>query len=125
MIPPKLPTTLPPALRRAQARPVGAAGVASEQRLAKRLGGRQTPASGAMAGAKGDVELPGVLLEAKSTTADSMSLKLDWLAKIAAEARAAGKQPALAVTFVTGDGRPRPNGSWIMVSEQAWRELGN
>ena len=115
--------TLPPAWRRAAARPVGAAGVKSEKRLAKRLGGRQTPGSGALEGAKGDVVLPDVLMEAKSTTNDSMSLKLDWLAKISGEASNQSKQPALSVTFVTGDGRPRKDGAWVMIPERVWKEL--
>lgn len=114
---------IPPVLRRAQARPVGAAGTAAEKRLAKRVGGRQTPASGAMVGAKGDVMLSSMLVEAKSSTRDSLGLKLDWLAKIAGEARNAGKTPALAVTFVTGDGRPRPNGAWVMLPESVFLEL--
>ncbi len=115
--------TLPPVLRRAAARAVGGAGPAAEKRLAKRLGGRQTPASGAMVGAKGDVMLPAMLMEAKSTVRDSLALKLDWLAKIAGEARAQGKVPALAVVFATGDGRPRPDGAWVLMPEAAFREL--
>lgn len=114
---------IPPVLRRQEARPVGSAGTVSEKRLAMRLGGRQTPASGAMEGAKGDVVLPDVLMEAKSTVNDSMSLKLDWLAKIAAEARTEGKRPALAVTFTTGDGRPRSDGAWVMVPEWVWKDM--
>jgi hypothetical protein len=114
---------IPPVMRRLAKRPVGASGVAAEKRLAKRVGGRLTPASGALSGAKGDVVLPAVLLEAKSTVNDSLSLKLDWLVKIAGEARAVGKDPALAVTFTTGDGRPRAGGSWVLISERRFREM--
>lgn len=101
---------------------IGGAGRASEARLARKLGGRRRPASGAMAGAKGDFELPGVLLEAKSSTGDSIALKRLWLAKIAAEARAEGKVPALAVSFTYEDGRPVPDGEWVCVPLWLWRE---
>ena len=115
--------TLPPFLRREGKHAVGAAGRASETRLARRLAGKQTPASGAMVGAKGDVVLPAFLVEGKSTTNASMSLQLDWLAKITTEARGVGKEPALAIQFTTGDGRPVKFGSWVMVPEALWKEI--
>jgi len=97
--------------------------MASEARLSVRLSGRQTPASGAIVGAKGDVVLPTFLLEAKSTTANSMVLKLDWLAKIHNEARSLSKEPALAVSFTTGDGKPVKNGAWVLMTEAMFKEL--
>lgn len=112
--------TLPPMLRD---EPIGATGRKSEKRLGQRLQAQSQPASGALAGAKGDLVLPGVLLEAKSTTMASIQIKLDWLAKIASEARWERKNAALAITFTTGDGRPRPDGSWVMVSEALFQKL--
>lgn len=94
---------------------IGEAGRKSEGRLAKKLQGRQRPASGAMVGAKGDIDLGAVLVEAKSTTADSMTIQLDWLAKITREARAEGKTPMLTVSFVDRAGRPRHFGDWVLV----------
>jgi len=90
---------LPYMLRRQQHR-IGKSGRNSEKRLTRDLEGRGRPASGAMAGAKGDIDLGSVLMEAKSTTQASMSVKLDWLLKIAREARSEGKSPALSVSFV-------------------------
>ncbi|MFI5102878.1 MAG: hypothetical protein ACHP9V_05855 [Terriglobales bacterium] len=103
--------------------PIGRTGRLSEKRLAKKLGGRQTPASGAMIGAKGDISFEKLLMEAKSTTNDSMSLKFEWLAKIAAEARNMGKTPALAVSFVTPTGHDWPDGDWVMVPMDVFKEL--
>jgi hypothetical protein len=111
-----------PYLRRAAQHTIGKAGRASEKKLAKSLGGRQTPASGAMQGAKGDIEFTRVLMEAKSTTAASVSIMLDWLAKITAEARGKNKTPALAVSFVLPNGDARPNGEWVLVPKYVWEE---
>lgn len=94
---------------------IGRSGRRSEDRLAKKLQGRQRPASGAMVGAKGDIDLGTALVEAKSTTADSMTIQLDWLAKITREARAEGKTPVLTVSFVDRDGKPRAFGEWALV----------
>lgn len=58
-----------------------------ERHLAEDLGGRVQPASGALPGAKGDVRAMGVVrAEAKYTSKDSYSLKLQDLEKIIDEA---------------------------------------
>jgi len=98
-------------------------GTNSERLVAKRLGGRTRPASGALEGCKGDVELNTYLLEAKSTIHKSMSVKLDWLLKIEAEALAEQKMPALSVTFVDATGSPVRGGKWVLVRESEFREL--
>ena len=113
---------LPYVLRRNQHR-IGKAGRKSEKRVAKELGARERPASGAMPGAKGDMEVRRALLEAKSTTGNSISVSLDWLAKIAREARSDGKTPALTVSYVDDDGRPRPDGDWVLIPLYAFKEL--
>jgi hypothetical protein len=113
---------LPYVVRRNQHR-IGKSGRKSEKRVAKELGARERPASGAMAGAKGDMELKQALIEAKSTTGNSLSVSLDWLAKIAHEARSDGKTPALTVSYVDDDGRGRPDGSWVMIPLYAFKEL--
>jgi hypothetical protein len=94
---------------------IGDAGRLSEKRLAKALGLRQRPASGALQGAKGDMEAGQALIEAKSTVHSSIKLELAWLAKIAREARA-----ALTLSFTTGDGRPVPNGQWVCIPLHEW-----
>jgi hypothetical protein len=101
---------------------IGASGRKSERRLARQLGGRARPNSGATPGAKGDIELDRVLLEAKSSTGDRIGLDRRWLAKIAAEARAVGRIPALALSFTYGDGWPIPDGEWVCVPLWLWRE---
>lgn len=110
-----------PYLRR-MAKSIGKTGRVSEKRLTKSLGGRGRPASGAMAGAKGDIDLGGVLMEAKSTVNGSLGVKLDWLVKIAHEARSEHKVPALAVSFIRPDGKPVIDGEWVMVPRHVWEE---
>jgi hypothetical protein len=109
-----------PYLRRKAKHTIGQAGRASETRLAKELAGRARPASGAMEGAKGDIDLGDVLMEAKSTTGLSMALNRDWLLKIAHEARSEGKYPALAISFVRPDGKPLLDGEWVSVPRHVW-----
>lgn len=110
-----------PYLRRSQSR-IGETGRKAERKLAQRLGGRARPASGAMEGAKGDIEIDDFLMEAKSTVKDSVTLKFGWLSKIAHEARNMGKKPALAVTYTFPDGTPVRDGAWVLVPLRVWEE---
>ena len=103
--------------------PIGHAGRLSEARLAKNLGAKAQPAYGAMLGAKGDIDLGPVLLEAKSTISDSMSLQFVWLHKIADEARRAGKTPAVAISFVTQLGKSYMDGEWVMLPRDVFKEI--
>lgn len=112
-----------PFLRRKAAHAIGKAGRKSEQRLARDLGGRARPASGAMEGAKGDIDLGEVLMEAKSTTGASISVKHSWLAKIGKEARSEGKMPAVAVSYVNEDGSPVMDGEWVLVPMYKFKEM--
>ena len=113
---------IPYLLRRNQHK-IGKAGRKSEQRLVKSLGGRGRPASGAMEGAKGDIALGAVLLEAKSTTNESIALKHAWLVKIGKEARSEGKMPALAVSFIKADGIPVMDGEWVLIPMHKFKEI--
>lgn len=113
-----------PFLRRLKRRKIGDTGRKSEARTAKRTGGRVKPASGAMKGAKGDMTVADFLVESKSTVNNSMSLQLDWLAKISQEALSEGKYPALTVTFTDNGGKPRKYGKWVMVPEHLLESLG-
>lgn len=98
-----------------------------EKKAAKVLSARLRPASGAVVGAKGDMTIGKWLLEAKTTTDASLSLKLGWLVKIAEEAHASGKVPGLIVSFVLPTGRPRPSceSEWCMVPISVFKELTN
>lgn len=109
-------------LERAARSKIGSSGRKSEKRLAKEMGGRLRPASGAMAGVKGDIARGDVLLEAKSTTRDSLGVKYEWLAKISREAVAENKTPALAVSFVDTSGKAFPHGDWVMVPRRVFEE---
>lgn len=110
----------PPYLRRRQQHKIGKSGRSSEKRMSRILGGRSTPASGAMEGAKGDIDLDSVLMECKSTIRDSIQIKFSWLAKIAHEAQNVGKKPALSVSFTLPDGTAIRDGDWIMVPRRVW-----
>lgn len=111
-----------PYLARQRRHAIGKAGRMAEDRFAKKLKGRSRPASGAMLGAKGDIEVGKVLMEVKSTTNDSLGIRLEYLAKISHEARHEGKMPALAILFTRGDGTPHPQGDWVMIPRRVWEE---
>ena len=116
------PVTDLPYMTRKQQHRIGRAGRKSEKRLTKMLRGRETAASGAL-GDKGDIDLGPALVEAKSTTQESLGVKMAWLAKIAREARAVGKSPALAISFVNEDGSAAMDGEWIMIPLYKFQEL--
>ena len=91
-------------------------GAKSEARIAKYMRARLSPASGAMVGAKGDARTEDFLIECKSTVAETMKLDLGWLVKIATEARAKGLDPALTISFVTPEGKPRGDRELVPVA---------
>lgn len=95
----------------------------SEKKTAKRLDGKLTPASGALGSAKGDIVFKEILMESKATIKDSISIKLEWLAKISREATDVIKLPALSVTYVDKDGEPRKFGKWVMVPESMFKDI--
>ena len=64
---------------------------------------------------KGDLVGKDFLMESKSTLSNSMSVQKRWLDKIATEALAQNKSPALAISFVNGAGEPEDNGVWVAV----------
>ena len=102
---------------------IGATGRKSERKVARKLGAKLTPNSGAVAGAKGDMHLGDFLIEAKSTVNDSIGVKLDWLLKIADEALSSDRKPAIALTFTHAGGDPRVNGEWVAVPLHVWKEM--
>ena len=95
----------------------------SEKRTAGRLRASLKPASGAMEGAKGDMSTPEYTIEAKATQNLSMSVPLDWWLGVNQYAREQNREPALTLTFVTANGRPRKNGRLVIISEEHFREL--
>lgn len=111
-----------PFLARMERKKIGEHGRVSEKRMAKKLKADLTPASGA-GGTKGDMKRVGWRMEAKATIADSMSVKLEWLQKIAREASNVSQYPAISVSFVTENGHARPDGDWIMIPAHLFDEL--
>lgn len=69
--------------------------------MAAALGGRVQPGSGCLpvAGLKGDVSTDRLLIDDKTTLADSFSVKCEWLTKLRAEALRVGKLAAVRVSF--------------------------
>ena len=74
-----------------------------EKAVAKKLGGKTTPNSGATMFQPGDVQLENMLVECKTkmSHSDSISIKKDWLEKITQEAVFMGK-PYSALVFNFG-----------------------
>lgn len=97
----------------------------AEARMARTLGLRLQPNSGAMAGAKGDMRSANWLVEAKTTVNSTIPIDLGWLVKITGEALALGLRPAVALSFVLPSGRPRPNSEtdWVLVPACVFRDL--
>jgi hypothetical protein len=105
----------------------GYQGRKAEQSLAKRISGTLQPASGALEGAKGDMVVSGarvdILLENKSTTTASFSIRRDQLFKIYQEALEASKVPALSFQFVDPLGKSEKRERWVCIPEAAFQEL--
>jgi hypothetical protein len=98
-------------------------GQKAEKRAAKRLKGRLTPASGALVGAKADIVKRTFLIESKATKHESITVKLEWLDKIAKEALDTGRDPALIIQFVDAAGNPWRGSGWVLVPERVFAEI--
>lgn len=93
-----------------------------EKHIAKELGGKQTPNSGATAFIKGDVNLDDWLIEAKTKTSpsESMSIKKEWLEKNEEEAFAMQKEHcALCFSF----GELHNDKQYYIISEEEFKRL--
>jgi hypothetical protein len=91
------------------------------------MGARLHPNSGAKVGAKSDASLKAsnFRLEMKSTTNAMMALSLEWLAKISHEALTHHQRPAIVVSFVDMQGKPRMqyHAEWVVIPLEVFREL--
>jgi hypothetical protein len=96
-----------------------------ENKIAKDIGGKRQPGSGAMSHAKGDIRKVGRLrLEAKFTYAKSFRLSVDTLDKIQAEA-APGELPGVVVSLLDKHTN-RELQSFVIVPYHDWvREVNN
>ena len=91
-----------------------------EKKVAKAIGGKQTPNSGATDFVKGDVTTDNILLECKTATTEkkSFSIKREWLSKNKEEAFEMGKSySALAFNF----GPDSEN--YYVIDEKLFKEL--
>jgi len=91
-----------------------------ERKVAKTLGGKQQPNSGATPFQKGDLKTDNFLIECKTVTKDkeSFSIKKEWLEKNAREALFVGK-PANALAFNFGPDQP----NYYIIDEELFQLL--
>jgi hypothetical protein len=92
-----------------------------EKRIAKELGGKTQPGSGAFEHFKGDVKLSDYLIEAKRTDKQSITVKAEWLSKIDHEAINVGKIPALAIELGSMNGFTE--NEWIAIPMSEFKKL--
>lgn len=111
-----------PYIRRRNKNKIGKSGRKSESILAKKIGGATTIGSGNKDWDKGDIKKGQFLIEAKATEADSFRLERGVLCKIVGEALRFGKIPAVCVSFVTGNGRPKDDGEWALIRLKDFQE---
>lgn len=118
-----------PYLDRLEARGTNTHGKISEKKVAKKIGARLHSNSGARPGSKSDASLTNshFRLECKSTVNQTIPLELGWLAKIAKESTTHGQRPAVTLSFVDPDGKPRLNNyaEWICIPLVVFQELLN
>lgn len=104
-----------------------------ESGFASRAGGRRVVRSGAHrphgihdqgSGYRGDVSLEHFEFEAKQTKNKSMSVKVDWLNRMAIGARPKGKAPGLHIQF-NGTTDIICDNKWVMIEESEFLELLN
>jgi len=92
----------------------------SEKELAKKLGGKRQPASGAITGHKGDVKTSELLIDLKETDSKSIIVKLGDLHKIMNEANGEGKDPALVLRFNKAKVIDK---EWIVLPLEVYEEM--
>lgn len=85
-----------------------------ERSLAKRLGGRAVPASGAIAGMPGDIETERFLIDDKFTGQKAYTLTIKTLDKLTREANSQDKQPLLIIKFENGISKGSPS-EWALI----------
>ena len=91
-----------------------------EKYVAKKLGGRVQPNSGATPFMKGDVVMDNWLLECKTQMTDkkSITIKKEWLDKLEEE-RFAMRKPNMALVFNFGPGQE----NYYVINEKTFKQL--
>jgi len=96
----------------------GKGGKNYEKKTQKSLKGQLTSGSGS-GEKKGDLLFGDLLLELKSSTKESISIKKEYLQKIRKAAIEQNKQPGLLFSFVTINGVPEEE--WLCIPLYIWR----
>lgn len=93
-----------------------------EKAVAKSLGGKVVPNSGATSFSKGDVKLDNWLIEAKTkvSPSESINIKREWITKNEEEAFAMGKEHS-ALVFNFGDIQNETN--YYVITERDFKRL--
>lgn len=95
--------------------------MAQENRVAKNVGGKRQKASGALPGVRGDVKSVELLGECKRTDKKSISITLEYLAKITKEASYYNKIPCVAIEI---EAPPKfVNRDWVLLPAGFVQEL--
>lgn len=91
-----------------------------EKQIAKNLGGKVQPNSGAANFVAGDVKLDFMLIDAKTVTTPkkSVAIKEEWFSKIKYEAFSMGKEMSC-IAFNYGPGRP----NYYALNENDFKQL--
>lgn len=102
-------------------------GIKSEKRVSSLLGAEVTLGSGAIDSYKGDFELDIAAMkflgECKATEAQSLSIKREWLLKIAKEALEVNRTPLFTASFVHGNGTAKKEGDWVAMPLRVFKEI--
>lgn len=98
-----------------------------EKRVAKEMGGRRLPASGALPFGKRDKNTAGadvrtdkLLIQHKGTKRDSLAVKRDWLYEVTKEAARRSLDPALMVYF---ERERRFENEWVVIPKSVFNRL--
>lgn len=89
-----------------------------ENDAAALVGGRRHAGSGSSAWKKSDASSEQYQVECKQTEKASISLKLEWLEKLLAEAMPLGKWPLLHIRFLIGSEK-----DWVLMPESVFRKI--
>ncbi len=92
--------------------------IKQEKRLAKDIGARRTPMSGAIDTSPSDMIKGNYIIESKATKGKSISVKEEWLSSLKRSPMHLGKIPTLILEF---EGRRR----YVIMAEEDFNNLGD
>lgn len=91
--------------------------IKQEKKLAKDLGAKRTPRSGADPTAPNDMVLGKYVIESKSTKYESISLKKEWLSQVKESPINLGKIPTLVIEFT------KTNDKYVIMDEKDFKKI--